>query len=77
MSHDEIARVAFAVIVKAREQGIADPLRLAHAIAVGVLLAEDETKPCVTDWLCLPDARLRFGECIEAPPASRAETRNA
>lgn len=26
--------------------------------------ATDE--PCVTDWLCLPGAHLRFGECVEA-----------
>lgn len=40
MTHDEIAEVAFHVIATAHEQGITDPLRLAHAVAAALKLAE-------------------------------------
>lgn len=34
-------------------------------------------EPCITDWLCLPDAHLLFGECVYEPdpfaPGTRVE----
>lgn len=40
MDHDEIAEIAFEVIRTCHERGISDPLRLAHAVAVAVKLAD-------------------------------------
>jgi len=37
---DEIAELAFRTILACRDRGITDPLRMAHAIAVAIKLAE-------------------------------------
>ena len=41
MTHDEIAEIVFHTIQAAHEHGITDPLRLAHASAVAIKLAEE------------------------------------
>jgi hypothetical protein len=42
MTHDDIAEIAFSVIQLSHEQGITDPLRLAHAIAFAIKFAESD-----------------------------------
>jgi hypothetical protein len=41
VTHDEIAEVAFHTIIVCQDGGVTDPLRIAHAIAVALKLAED------------------------------------
>jgi hypothetical protein len=42
MTHDDIAEIAFQTINACHTEGIHDPLRQAHAIAVALLYAEED-----------------------------------
>ena len=42
LSHDDIAEIAFSTILVCQEAGITDPLRMAHAIAFALKMAEED-----------------------------------
>ena len=44
MTHDEIAEVVFSTLNQCHTEGIHDTLRQAHAVAVALKLATEETR---------------------------------